>query len=68
MTRRFVEARVPVPVRRAYTPAQWRRVIRAGMHYRRTRRFSPTFAHRDRQGNVIVIEEDELVDLGGEGG
>lgn len=59
---------MPKKARRFYTPLQWRHVIRDGMRYRRTRRFSPTFTHRDRHGAVIAIEENEWVDVGGEGG
>jgi hypothetical protein len=65
---RCLEAYVPKAARRLYTPIQWRHVIRLGMSYRRTRRFSPTFVHRDRHGVVVAIEENEWIDLGGEGG
>jgi hypothetical protein len=65
---RWLAAHVPKAARRFYTPFQWRHVIRLGMAYRRTRRFSPTFVHRDRHGAVVATEENEWIDLGGEGG
>lgn len=66
--RRIVEARVPVPAQKWFTPLQWRRVIRAGMRYRRARRFVAEYRHHDRNGNVIVVEPNEWLDIGGEGG
>ncbi len=65
---RWPDAYVPLAARKYYTPQQWRWVIRDGMRYRRARRFSPTFTHRNLLGHVIAVEINEWMDLGGEGG
>lgn len=62
------EAFVPDLLRRMYTPSEYRVVIRMGMRYRRSRRFSLTYRWMMPDGRVMPskLVSSMWIDLGGE--
>jgi hypothetical protein len=63
------EAFVPASMCQMYTPSEYRTVIRKGMRYRRSRRFSLTYRWLMPDGRVLPspLVSAIWIDLGGEG-
>ena len=63
------EAFVPDQFRRMYSAEEYRTVIRKGMRYRRSRRFSLTYRWLMPDGRVLpsMLVSSMWIDVGGEG-
>lgn len=62
-----LEANVPTIVASMWTPRQWRQVIRMGMKFRRSRRFSLVCRCVDDGEGFHLVDAARWIDIGGEG-